>query len=105
MLGVGVPVAVGSIQAAASDEPAAADASVHAGMAGMDMATTDVATTLSWLGSAEWYYGAMIAVLALGALHALLRHRRNACGSTPLGMGIMWGSMVAMSLGMAVGVH
>jgi hypothetical protein len=65
----------------------------------------DMTDTSSWLSSPEWYYGAMFAVLLAAAAHSVVRRSTNSCGSTPLGMGVMWGSMLAMALGMAVGVH
>jgi hypothetical protein len=68
---------------------------------GSDAAAAD----LPALGDAAWFYGAMALVLVVGVVHAYVRSRSNACGSTPLGMGIMWGSMLAMAVGMAAGVH
>lgn len=102
-LGIGIPFITGVLSAFVDDETTP-DSSSHAGMshAGMSHA---VSNDSSWLGASEWYYGAMLVVLVLGATHALIRGHRNSCGSTPLGMGLMWGAMVAMALGMAVGVH
>ena len=99
--GLLVPAIVGAASAAIDDsEPGAAGA--HGAMSGMDM---DMSASITWLGTAEWYYGAMAVMLAAGALHAVVRSGGRSCGSTPFGMGIMWGAMFAMALGMAAGIH
>jgi hypothetical protein len=94
-LGLLVPGVVGALHRRLGDDPQP-DHAAH----GMDHVSAG-----PWLGDAAWFYGAMAIVLAAGFVHALLRSRTNSCGSTPLGMGLMWGAMGAMAVGMAAGVH
>jgi hypothetical protein len=96
MVGLFVPIVVGLVQrqVGGSDD---AGHLVHTSNGSMTQAPV--------LGDAAWFYGAMVLVLAAGFVHAVIRSRTNACGSTPLGMGIMWGAMAAMAVGMAAGVH
>lgn len=98
LVGLIVPLAVGLVQRQVGGDGGDDGHVVHS-------SDGTPAANLPVLGDAAWFYGAMALVLAVGVVHAYVRSRSNACGSTPLGMGIMWGSMLAMAVGMAAGVH
>lgn len=104
--GLVVPLVVGAVNGFVVNRDSDHASMVHTTTADGEMIMRpSTHEAVSWLGQPEWFYGALTAVLVLGAGYALVRRVRNSCGSTPVGMGIMWGSMIAMSLGMAVGVH
>lgn len=100
MAGTLIPIIVGVI----------AGAIIGTTGGGMDMSSSSHMSSgmqgdHAWFGNSVWYYGSMAVVLTAGLAHSLVSSNGRSCGSTPIGMGLMWGSMASMAIGMAAGMH